>query len=81
VAGRARAAHLGGDVARELEDLPVEEEEAGEAELGNQGQLLSQALLGAGAEPVRRVAVALLEGAAADLGELDVGGRRPVARA
>ena len=33
VPGRARAAHLDGDLAGELEHLPVEEEEAGEPEL------------------------------------------------
>ena len=72
VARRAGAAHLGGHVARELEHLPVEEEEAGEAELGDQRELVSQPLVRAGAELVRSVAVALVEGAAADLRQLGV---------
>ena len=40
VAHRAGAAHLERDLARELEHLPVEEEEAGEAELVDQRELL-----------------------------------------
>ena len=40
VAGRAGAAHLGGDLARELEHLPVQEEEPGELQLGDEGELL-----------------------------------------
>src|SRR5207248_11793884 len=40
---RAGAADLERDLARELEHLPVEEEEAGEAELVDQGELLVQA--------------------------------------
>ena len=40
VARRAAAAHLARDLARELEHLPVEQEEAGEAELVDQRQLL-----------------------------------------
>jgi hypothetical protein len=51
----------------------VEEEEAGEAELGDEDQLLAQALVGVAAEEGRGLQVALLEGAAADAGELDVG--------
>ena len=39
VARRAGAAHLGSHVARQLQHLPVEKEEAGEAELGDQRQL------------------------------------------
>ena len=45
VARRARPAHLGGHVAGQLQHLPVEEEEAGEAELGDQRQLLAQTLV------------------------------------
>ena len=56
----------------------MEEEEAGEPELGDQRELFSEALAGARAMRVRRVTVALLEGAAADLRELDVCGRRAV---
>ena len=42
VPGRAGPAHLVRDLAGELEHLPVEQEEAGELQLGDQGQLLSQ---------------------------------------
>ena len=45
VAGRARAAHLDGDLAGELEHLPVEEEEPGELQLGDQGELLVAVVL------------------------------------
>src|SRR5581483_6875421 len=41
---RAGAAYLERDLACQLEHLPVEEEEAGEAQLGDQRQLLAQAL-------------------------------------
>ena len=41
---RARAAHLEGDLARELEHLPVQQEEAGEAELVDQRELLLEPL-------------------------------------
>ena len=78
VARRAGPAHLGGDLARELEHLPVEEEEAREADLGDQGELLGEARVRARAELVGRVAVALVEGAARDLRELDVGRIGPV---
>ena len=37
---RAGPAHLGGDLARELEHLPVEQEEAGEPELVDQRELV-----------------------------------------
>jgi hypothetical protein len=73
VAGRAGAADLERDLARELEHLPVEKEEAGEAELGDERQLLAQARIRAGAQSDGRVAVALFEGMPADAGELDVG--------
>jgi hypothetical protein len=41
---RAGAAHLERHLARELEHLPVEEEEAGEAELVDERELLLQPL-------------------------------------
>ena len=66
VARRAGPPHFRGHVARQLQHLPVEEEEAGEAELGDQRELLSQAGLGSGAVRMRRMAVALFESAAAD---------------
>ena len=44
VARRAGAAHLEGALARELEHLPVEEEEAGEPEARDQRELLVEAL-------------------------------------
>src|SRR2546423_1740059 len=37
--GRAAAAHTGGDLLRELEHLPVEQEEAGEVDLEPRGEL------------------------------------------
>ena len=40
---RAGAAHLDRDLARELEHLPVQQEEAGEAELVDQRELLVEA--------------------------------------
>ena len=40
VAHRARPAHLVRDLPRELEHLPVEEEEAGETELADEVELL-----------------------------------------
>ena len=43
---RAGAAHLERDLARELEHLPVEEEEAGEAELVDERELLFQRACG-----------------------------------
>src|SRR5262245_60540778 len=69
---RAGAAHLSGDIACELEHLPVEEEKAREAELGDQGELLAQALVGAVAVGALRGRVALVEGGSSDPGELDV---------
>ena len=56
----------------------MEEEEAGQAELGDEGELLAQALVRLVPQLAGRVAVALVEGAPADLRELHVGGRRPV---
>ena len=40
VAWRAGAAHVDGDLAGELEHLPVQQEEAGELQLGDEGELL-----------------------------------------
>jgi hypothetical protein len=44
---RVAAADLAGDLARELEHLPVEQEEAAQLQLGDQRQLLVEALSGA----------------------------------
>src|SRR6185436_18367493 len=73
VARRAGSPHLERDLTRELENLPVEEEEAGEAELGDERELFAQARIGPGAQVARCIAVPLLERAPADLGQLDVG--------
>ena len=70
--GRAGPAHLECTRARELEHLPVEQEEAGEAEPRDQRQLFVEALTGAALVPVG-VAVAIGEGAVADRAQLDVG--------
>ena len=43
MAWRAGPAHLVGDLARELEHLPVKEEEAGQPELGDERELLAEA--------------------------------------
>ncbi len=64
VPGRAGAAHLERDLAGELEHLPVEQEEAGELQLGDQRQLLPQP--GGRAPAERRAAVALVERPHAD---------------
>src|SRR5581483_5340712 len=64
-AGGARAAHLGRDLAGELEDVEVEQEEPGEAERADDAELLLQAARGLAALPPRPVA--MLEAAAADL--------------
>ena len=69
VARHRAAAHLEGALARQLEHLPVEQEEPGEAELVDQLQLVVEPLARAALVAVR-VAVALLEGAVADAGEL-----------
>ena len=69
VARHRAAAHLEGALARQLEHLPVEQEEPGEAELVDQLQLVVEPLARAALVAVR-VAVALLEGAVADAGEV-----------
>ena len=65
VARDGAAANLERALARQLEHLPVQEEEAGEAELADQLQLLVEPLARAALVPVG-VAVPLLEGAVAD---------------
>src|SRR4051794_11859035 len=75
---RAGAAHLVRDLARKLEHLPVEEEEAREPELGDERELLAQAGVRARSQILRRVPVTLLECARAHLGELHVGRVRAV---
>ena len=72
-AGVVAAADLGGDVAGQLQQLAVEEEEAGEAEPADRPQLLPEAGLGLGAVGVAD-GVALVEAGGADLGELAGGG-------
>ena len=71
-ARRVGPAHLDGDLARELEHVAVQEEEAGQAERVDHPQLLLQARARRGAV---RVAgrVALLEALRAQLGERAVG--------
>ena len=71
-AGGALAAHLEGDVAGQLEDVAVQEEEAGQAVVVDQGQLLVQAA--AGLVQVMAAGVAELELVAADAVE-GLGGR------
>ena len=67
---RAGAAHLERDLARELEHLPVEEEEAGEAELVDQRELLLEPPAHAPLVAVQ-VGVALGERCLADAAQLD----------
>src|SRR5262249_27596736 len=67
---RIAPAHLQRAFARELEDVPVQEEEAGEAKLVDQLQLLVEPRLRLGAQPVP-ARIALVEGARADVRELD----------
>jgi hypothetical protein len=74
VPGRARPAHLGGDFAREVEHFPVEEEEAREADLGDERELFAQAGVGPVAKERRRMPVALVERPPAHLRQLRVGG-------
>ena len=69
VARDRAAANLERALPRQLEHLPVQEEEAGEAELADQLQLLVEPLARAALVPVG-VAVPLLEGAVADPREL-----------
>ncbi len=69
MAWRIAAAHLARDLLGQLEHLPVQEEEAGEAEVGDQRQLLVEprprlALVAVGA------AVTRCEGVVADFGQL-----------
>src|SRR5262249_58367607 len=71
VAGGVGPAHLCGDLAGELQYLPVEEEESGELQLGDQVELLAQACLREPAQSGR--AVAILESSEADLAQLPVG--------
>ena len=72
--GRAGAAHLERALARELEHLPVEEEEAGQAEARDQRQLLVEARPGSKWQLATCSWVALAEGAVADRAQLRVGG-------
>ena len=67
-AGIAGSAHLHGDLSRELEQVAVQQEEAGQAEAVDDAQLLLQARLGL---LVMRAAarVALVEARLADLGQ------------
>ena len=68
----ARAPDFRGDFACELEHLVMEEKEPGEADVGNQVQLLVKPRVRAGAEQGMRMPVALIESPAADPGELHV---------
>ena len=70
-ARRGRAAHLARDLAGQLQQLVVEEEEAGEVEAADRRQLLLEP--GLGLAPARVAAVALAEAVAAEAGELAVG--------
>src|SRR6266545_3614504 len=70
----AGPSHLEGDFAGELEHLPMEEEEAREAKLGDQRQLLPQPGFRSGAQGSRRIPVAVLKSSLADPCELDIRG-------
>ena len=70
-ARRVAAAHAHGDLARQLQHLPVQQEEAGEPELGDQRQLLLQASPGLALVAVG-VRVAAGELALGELAQLDV---------
>ena len=72
-ARRLRAAHLAGHLAGELEQVAVQEEEAGEAELADRRQLGLEPARGFAAAAGLGAAVALVEAGAADLGQLAVG--------
>ena len=76
VARDGSAAHLERDLARQLEHLPVQQEEAGQPELADQGELLvesrSRSLLVA-----VRAAVALFEGPVADAASCAIAGSSP----
>ena len=69
---RVRPAHLARHLARQLQHLAVEQEEARQAEVADHAQLLLEAACGVAAAAVAR-RVALLEARAADLGQLAVG--------
>ena len=71
VARRVGPANLGRDLARELEQVEVQEEEAREPEPADHPQLLLEPPLGLGA--LAGAGVAQLEPAAADLGQRPVG--------
>ena len=77
VAHRARPAHLERDLPRELEHFPVEQEEAGEAELADEVELLLEPLADALLVAVE-VRVPLGERGLADAAELDDRGLRSV---
>src|SRR6266511_1951184 len=70
----AGPSHLEGDFAGELEHLPMEEEEAREAKLGDQRQLLPQPGFRSGAQGSRRIPVAVPKSSVADSRKLDVRG-------
>ena len=70
-AGGVRAADLDGDLARQLEQVAVQEEEAREAQLADDRELLAQAALGLGA--VGGAGVAVGEQRVAEDGEVAVG--------
>ncbi len=72
LAGGARPAHLDRDLPRELEDLAVQQEEAGQPVVGDQLELLLEARTGGRAVRVV-VAVARVQRMAADARELAVG--------
>ena len=76
--GGALAAYLECNRAGELEHLPVEQEEAGQAELVDQRQLALEAGARLRLQLVGTRPVALRECVRADLGELPDGGIRPV---
>src|SRR5207244_5475969 len=71
VPGRVAAPHLERAFARKLKHVPVEQEEAGEPELVDQLQLVVEPRPRLRAQAVAPRCVAMLEGAVADLRELD----------
>ncbi len=77
VAHRAGPAHVVGDLARKLQDFPVEQEEACETELVDQRELLFEPLAHAALVAVE-VRVALGERVLADAAQLHDRGLRPV---
>ena len=72
VTGRSCSPNILGDLPGELEHLPVEEEEAGETELGDQRKLLPQPGLRLIAASARRVPVPLVERVTAQTAELRI---------